>query len=206
MAKETAHQLGTPLSSLQGWIELLRDKNLGDQEAFLEMEKDIKRLTMVSERFSKIGSKVDMVTTDLVSFFNTYLEYMQKRIPKSVKLTTNLGEESLPAKINTPLFSWVIENIMKNAADAMEGQGELKISLTKSSTDLHVLIEDNGRGMSSSIQKTIFEPGYTTKERGWGLGLSLAKRIVEGQHGGRILVKYSKKDVGTGIEIILPSA
>ena len=127
-----------------------------------------------------------MVTTDLVSFFNTYLEYMQKRIPKSVKLTTNLGEESLPAKINTPLFSWVIENIMKNAADAMEGQGELKISLTKSSTDLHVLIEDNGRGMSSSIQKTIFEPGYTTKERGWGLGLSLAKRIVEGQHGKNI--------------------
>ena len=204
MAKETAHQLGTPLSSLQGWIEILRDKDLGDEEAFLEMEKDIKRLTMVSERFSKIGSKVDMDPTDLVVFFNAYLEYMQKRIPKSVKLTTDIGEESVIAKINTPLFSWVIENIMKNAADAMGGEGELKISLSKSSTELQVLIEDNGRGISSSIQKTIFEPGFTTKERGWGLGLSLAKRIVEGHHGGRISVKYSKKDVGTGIEIILP--
>ena len=129
---------------------------------------------------------------------------MQKRIPKSVKLTTDIGEESVIAKINTPLFSWVIENIMKNAADAMEGDGELKISLSKSSLELHVLIEDNGKGISSSVQKTIFEPGFTTKERGWGLGLSLAKRIVEGQHGGRIYVKYSKKDVGTGIEIILP--
>ena len=124
---------------------------------------------MVSERFSKIGSKVDMVPTDMVVFFKTYLEYMQKRIPKSVKLTTDIGEESLIAKINSPLFSWDIEKIMKNAADAMGGEGELKISLTKGSAELYVLIEDNGRGISPSIQKTIFEPGFTTKERGWGL-------------------------------------
>lgn len=205
MAKETAHQLGTPLSSLQGWIEILRDQKLANTEAFLEMEKDINRLIMVSERFSKIGSSVVLKSTDLLSFFDTYLEYMQKRIPKTVLLTTDLGTKSIFAEINTPLFSWVVENLMKNAADAMNGSGELKISLVKINSNIHVLIEDNGNGIPSAFQKTIFEPGYTTKERGWGLGLSLAKRIVEGHHKGKIQVKSSKKDEGTTMEIIIPA-
>lgn len=204
MAKETAHQLGTPLSSLQGWIEILKDNGSSNTEAYKEMEKDINRLTMVSERFSKIGSKVELIPTEILSFFNTYLEYMQKRIPKTVALSTDFGDEPIIARINTPLFSWVIENIMKNAADAMDGNGELKISFHTKLLNLHIMIEDSGKGIPSSMQKTIFEPGYTTKDRGWGLGLSLAKRIIEGHHEGKIQVKSSKKDKGTTMELIIP--
>ena len=205
MAKETAHQLGTPLSSLQGWIEILKEEDIGELEAFSEMEKDINRLTMVSQRFSKIGSSIELQKTDLILFFNTYLEYMQKRIPKTIFINTYLGNEAIFVMLNTPLFSWVIENVMKNAADAMNGTGELKISLCKLNDNVQVLIEDNGKGIPSSIQKTVFEPGYTTKERGWGLGLSLSKRIVEGHHKGKIHVKQSKKDIGTIIEILIPN-
>ncbi len=204
MAKETAHQLGTPLSSLQGWIEILKDEDIGKLEAFSEMEKDINRLTMVSQRFSKIGSSIELIKTDLLLFFNTYLEYMQKRIPRTILINTNLGNDSIFVMLNTPLFSWVIENVMKNAADAMNGTGELKITLVKLDDNAQVLIGDNGKGIPSSIHKTIFEPGYTTKERGWGLGLSLAKRIVEGHHKGKIHVKQSKKDKGSTIEILIP--
>jgi signal transduction histidine kinase len=129
---------------------------------------------------------------------------MQKRIPKSVEITTSLGSEPIITRINSPLFSWVIENIMKNAADAMDGNGKLKISFNATPLSLHILIEDTGKGIPSSMHKTIFEPGYTTKDRGWGLGLSLAKRIIEGHHEGKIHVKSSKKDMGTVIELIIP--
>ena len=205
MAKETAHQLGTPLSSLQGWIEILRANGNGNEEAFLEMEKDVKRLTIVSDRFSKIGSKVETEPTDIIQFFKNHLEYMQKRIPKTVQVYSDFPNYNITANINTPLFSWVIENVMKNAADAMEGQGKIYFSIKTNSSDIIINMTDGGKGIPSSMQKTIFEPGYTTKERGWGLGLSLAKRIVEGQHNGKIYVKSSKKDIGTTIELIIPS-
>lgn len=205
MAKETAHQLGTPISSLQGWIALLKETDNSNSEAFLEMEKDINRLSIVSERFSKIGSKVDKQPTNIIKFFDNHLIYMKKRIPKSIEIDSHYQFDNMMVNINAPLFSWVIENIMKNAADAMDGNGLLNISISKNLKDIVIQIKDNGKGIPSSFQKTIFEPGYTTKERGWGLGLSLSKRIVEGHHDGKIYVKSSKKGVGTTMELILPS-
>ena len=204
MAKETAHQLGTPLSSLQGWIEILREKEVSGQEAFVEMEKDIKRLTVVSERFSKIGSKVKITETNLNEFIFTYMDYMQKRIPKTVDVVLNLPEKEITANINPPLFSWVLENVLKNAADAMGGKGSINLTLYLKNKQTTIDISDNGKGIPNTQIKTVFEPGYTTKERGWGLGLSLAKRIIEGQHKGKIQVKSSKINVGTTIEITLP--
>ena len=204
MAKETAHQLGTPLSSLQGWIEILREKNIANQDAFSEMEKDVKRLTVVSERFSKIGSKVKINATDINEFINSYLDYMQKRIPKTINLEVDLPRQVIQAKINPPLFSWVLENVIKNAADAMGGKGNIKLSLAEINNQIFINIYDDGKGIPSSKFKTVFEPGYTTKGRGWGLGLSLAKRIIEGHHKGKIQVKNSKINVGTTIEITIP--
>ena len=204
MAKETAHQLGTPLSSLQGWIEILKEKDFQDREPFIEMEKDINRLTVVSERFSKIGSKVKLSEIEIHNFIKSYIGYMQKRIPKTVKINIDFSYEKLIAKINTPLFSWVIENVLKNAADAMGGRGEINLLVSKKNNQISKEIIDKGRGIPLSKFKTIFEPGYTTKDRGWGLGLSLAKRIIEGHHKGKIHVKASKIYVGTTIEILLP--
>ena len=204
MAKETAHQMGTPLSSLQGWIEVLKNKKIGNLDAFNEMEKDINRLTMVSQRFSKIGSSVKLVKTDLLLFFDSHLEYMQKRIPKTVTIKKDFLDQPVYTQINTPLFSWVIENVMKNAADAMSGVGEIIIKLRIINSSVHIFIQDTGKGITNSNQKTVFEPGYTTKDRGWGLGLSLAKRIVEGHHNGKIQVSQSKMNVGTVMEIIIP--
>ena len=206
MAKETAHQLGTPLSSLHGWITLLKESGHKNSEAFVEMEKDIERLTVVSERFSKIGSLVEIIETDLLEFFNNYISYMKKRIPKTVELNMEFVNQPLHASINAPLFSWVIENVIKNAADAMEGNGNIYLSIEKQQNSIVIKVKDNGKGIPSSIQKTIFQPGFTTKDRGWGLGLSLAKRIVEGHHNGKIYISSSKKGVGTVVEITLPSS
>ena len=204
MAKETAHQLGTPLSSLHGWITLLRADKSNNSEALDEMEKDIKRLTTVSDRFSKIGSSVEIVTTDLVDFFKNYIDYMKKRIPKSVILVSEFSHEKIFANINASLFSWVFENLIKNSADAMEGKGEIVLSVEKTSKNILIKVKDNGKGIHPSIQKTIFQPGYTTKERGWGLGLSLAKRIVEGHHYGKISIISSKQNVETIVGVTLP--
>lgn len=204
MAKETAHQLGTPLSSLYGWITLLKEEGNLNSEALVEMEKDIKRLSVVSDRFSKIGSSVEIPKTNIIDFFDNYLEYMRKRIPKSVELVTEFNEEIIYANINAPLFSWVVENLIKNAADALAGKGKILLSVEKSSTDIIIKIKDNGKGIPPAIQKTIFQPGYTTKDRGWGLGLSLAKRIVEGHHNGKIYILFSKEEEGTTIGINLP--
>ena len=206
MAKETAHQLGTPLSSLHGWITLLKEDNNVTKEALIEMEKDIERLSVVSDRFSKIGSKVDIVKTDLVLFFTHYTDYMKKRIPKTVTLITDYKSEKMYANINAPLFSWVIENLIKNAADALDGEGKIYLSIEKTSKSTVIKVEDNGKGIPIPIQKTIFQPGYTTKERGWGLGLSLAKRIVEGHHNGKIEIISSKEKKGTIIGVTLPLA
>ena len=204
MAKETAHQLGTPLSSLHGWITLLKDEKSINSEALNEMEKDIQRLTTVSDRFSKIGSSVEIVNTDLVDFFNNYIDYMKKRIPKSVILVSKFSHETIFANINAPLFSWVFENLIKNSADALEGKGNIFLAVEKTSKNIIIKVKDDGKGIPPSIQKTIFQPGYTTKDRGWGLGLSLAKRIVEGHHRGKISIISSKQDEGTVIGVILP--
>ena len=204
MAKETAHQLGTPLSSLQGWIAVLKEEGI-KHEAFMEMEKDINRLTVVSERFSKIGSSVDLHSVNMAQFFADYIGYMKKRIPTTVSISTNFEDVEIWAKINPPLFSWVVENLLKNAADAMQGEGEIEVNITKVNQGVSILIKDSGKGIPSKMQKTIFEPGYTTKERGWGLGLSLVKRIVEGHHNGKISVKSTKLGVGTTFEILLPN-
>ena len=204
MAKETAHQLGTPLSSLQGWIAVLKEEGI-KHEAFVEMEKDINRLTVVSERFSKIGSSVDMHSVNMVQFFADYLGYMKKRIPTTVTISTNFEDVEIWAKINPPLFSWVVENLLKNAADAMQGEGEIEVNMIQVNQGVSILIKDSGKGIPSKMHKTIFEPGYTTKERGWGLGLSLVKRIVEGHHNGKISVKSTKLGVGTTFEILLPN-
>lgn len=205
MAKETAHQLGTPLSSLFGWITLLKESGKENSEALIEMEKDIQRLSIVTERFSKIGSSVELIETDIIQFFKTYIDYMEKRIPKTVELTTEFKTEKLLANINAPLFSWVIENIIKNAADAMDGNGRILLYSERDQNNIIIKIKDNGKGIPLSAQKTIFQPGFTTKERGWGLGLSLAKRIVEGHHNGKIYVASSKINSGTVLEIILPA-
>ena len=158
MAKETAHQLGTPLSSLHGWIMLLKESGHKNSEAFVEMEKDIERLTVVSERFSKIGSLVEIIETDLLEFFNNYISYMKKRIPKTVELNMEFVNQPLHASINAPLFSWVIENVIKNAADAMEGNGNIYLSIEKQQNSIVIKVKDNGKGIPSSIHKTIFQP------------------------------------------------
>lgn len=204
MAKETAHQLGTPLSSLHGWITLMKEEGDLSSEALVEMEKDIQRLSVVSDRFSKIGSSVETPKTNIIDFFNNYLEYMRKRIPKTVDLITEFNDEKVYVNINAPLFSWVIENLIKNSADALGGKGKILLSLEKTSTEIILKIKDNGKGIPLAIQKTIFQPGYTTKERGWGLGLSLARRIVEGHHNGKIYIITSKESEGTTIGINLP--
>ena len=205
MAKETAHQLGTPLSSLFGWVTLLKENGEENSEALIEMEKDIERLSVVTDRFSKIGSSVELIETDIIQFFKTYIDYMEKRIPKTVELTTEFKAEKILARINAPLFSWVIENTIKNAADAMEGNGKIILTAEKYQNEILIKVKDNGKGIPLSAQKTIFQPGFTTKERGWGLGLSLAKRIVEGHHNGKIYIASSKINSGTVLEIRLPA-
>ena len=161
-------------------------------------------MSIVTERFSKIGSSVELIETDIIQFFKIYIDYMKKRIPKTVFLTTEFKTEKLLANINAPLFSWVVENLIKNAADALAGNGKILLSVEKSSTEIIIKIKDNGKGIPPAIQKTIFQPGYTTKDRGWGLGLSLAKRIVEGHHNCKIYILFSKEEEGTTIGINLP--
>jgi signal transduction histidine kinase len=204
LAKETAHQLGTPLSSLLGWIELLKLKS-GETEALTEMENDISRLKLVSERFSKIGSKPELVDHNISEIINSVLDYFKKRINKNIIIKiydeTNQNQE---VKINRYLFEWVLENVLKNSVDAMQNKkGLLNIYLSQDNSSFIVDIEDNGRGIQKSNFKSVFKPGYTTKDRGWGLGLSLAKRIIENYHNGKIFVKSSIPHQSTIIRIVL---
>jgi len=204
LAKETAHQLGTPLSSLLGWIELLKLKS-GETEALTEMENDISRLKLVSERFSKIGSKPELVEHNISEIINSVLDYFKKRINKNIIIKmhdeTNHNQE---VKINRYLFEWVLENVLKNSVDAMQNKkGLLNIYLSQDNSSFIVDIEDNGRGIQKSNFKSVFKPGYTTKDRGWGLGLSLAKRIIENYHNGKIFVKSSIPHQSTIIRIVL---
>lgn len=202
MAKETAHQLGTPLSSLMAWIEILKGQGT-DPQALAEMNKDIQRLQMVTDRFSKIGSEGKLDVCDVQETVIKALSYLRPRISSKVEI--EVVEEALPlyAKINPPLFEWVIENLIKNAVDAMEAEGRIKVSFAETATAVHIDISDSGKGIPHNKFKTIFEPGYTTKQRGWGLGLALVKRIVEHYHKGDIFVLKSEPDKGTTFRIVV---
>lgn len=203
MAKETAHQLGTPLSALFAWMEYLRMKGV-EESVLNDIGQDIKRLEMITERFSKIGSKPKLERTNLVEALINAVEYMRTRSPKDVSFTINTnGLQQLSVPVNVPLFAWVIENLCRNAVDAMDGKGSITIELSDHMQTAYIDITDTGKGMHKSKYKTVFEPGYTTKQRGWGLGLSLCKRIIENYHDGRIFVKRSEIDKGTTFRIVL---
>ncbi len=201
LSKETAHQLGTPISSLIAWIEYLRTKV--DISLLNEMEKDVKRLEVIAERFSKIGSNPDPVPVDINASIQMALDYMSTRISSKVRIYTHLAPEPVWVLMNDSLFAWVVENLTKNAVDAMEGQGEITYKVEEKDKVVRIDITDTGKGIAKSKFKTVFNPGYTTKERGWGLGLSLVKRIIESYHGGKIYVKSSEIGKGTTFRIEL---
>lgn len=201
LSKETAHQLGTPISSLMAWIELLKDKY--NDALILDMEKDVNRLQMIAERFSKIGSMPAPVQEDMVMVLGRVVAYMERRIPNSVSFKKNFPDPPLNAAVNASLFEWVIENVCKNAVDAMDGHGVLTISLFRDEEVVAIEITDTGKGIPKNQFKSVFNPGFTTKKRGWGLGLSLAKRIVEDYHNGKIYVKRSEPGSGTTFRIEL---
>jgi len=203
MAKETAHQIGTPLSSLMAWVELLKEKE-GTESMVFEMEKDIKRLETITERFSKIGSKSVLREVDVVQLISQSVEYLKARMPVNTLFTLDFPNKKIIIPVNSILLEWVVENLVKNAVDAMKGKGEIKISITEDANNLILNIADTGGGIDRSILKNIFKPGVTSKKRGWGLGLSLSKRIVEQYHKGSIFVMQSKKGIGTTFCIHLP--
>ena len=202
LSKETAHQLGTPISSLIAWIEYLKTK---DVDAYLlnEMDKDVKRLETIAERFSKIGSNPDPVPVNICDSIRSALDYMETRISSKVHIQLELPEHPVLVLMNGSLFAWVIENLTKNAVDAMEGQGKITYTLEEKGDKVRIDVTDTGRGILKSKFKTVFNPGYTTKKRGWGLGLSLVKRIVESYHGGKIYVRWSEMGKGTTFRIEL---
>lgn len=203
MAKETAHQLGTPISSLQGWVEMLKENHPNDSIT-PELEKDVNRLKLVSDRFSKIGSTPQLEIHDLVTQVQQMVEYMRKRATgRVIFLLDTHNVASISAKISPPLFDWVIENLLKNALDAMEGKGEIKVDIKENQNDIFIDVTDTGKGISATNTRTVFKPGFTTKKRGWGLGLSLSKRIIEQYHKGQIFVKNSELGKGTTFRIIL---
>ncbi|MCG2418014.1 HAMP domain-containing histidine kinase [Aequorivita sp. F47161] len=202
MAKETAHQIGTPLSSLVGWTEILKSENV-NQEYVAEMEKDISRLEMITDRFSKIGSVPKLEQHDLVEETKTTFYYLQKRTSKLIDFQLNIPQKPIYVQLNPQLFSWTIENLVKNGIDAMKGKGTITISIEKNTKFVYLRIADTGKGLTKSEFRRIFTPGYTTKKRGWGLGLSLAKRIIEEYHNGKIRVTKSGPNQGTTMEIAL---
>ena len=202
MAKETAHQLGTPISSLIAWTQYLQGKTL-DQNYATEINKDLDRLETVAHRFSKIGSKPELKEENVCTVIQNAINYLQTRSSRKVKFITNFPDTPVLAPLNSYLFEWVIENICKNAIDAMSGVGTFTVIVSSDTHNVYVDLADTGKGMPPSIQKHIFESGFTTKQRGWGLGLSLAKRIIQEYHKGRIFVKYSVEGQGTVFRIIL---
>ena len=202
LSKETAHQLGTPISSLMAWVELLKENYPGD-ELIPEMDKDVKRLELVAERFSKIGSLPELVDGSLNEVLKRVTDYMDRRTSKKVDISFNLPVDEVIVKMNKALIEWVVENLCKNAVDAMEGDGKIELLLFEEEDRAIVEVKDNGKGIKKKDQKNVFTPGFTTKKRGWGLGLSLVKRIVEEYHKGKIFVKYSEPGVGTTFRIEL---
>ena len=196
LSKETAHQLGTPISSLMAWTEILRDK-YADDELIPEMSKDVYRLQVIADRFSKIGSMPEPEDENLTEVLERVLVYIERRASNKVRIVRKFPSKELKVKINASLFEWVIENLCKNAIDAMDGQGVITLRATEADHKVIVEVEDTGKGIAKSHRKSVFTPGFTTKKRGWGLGLSLAKHIVEEYHKGRIFVKFSEVNKGT---------
>ena len=202
LSKETAHQLGTPISSLMAWTAVLKEKYPGD-ELVSEMEHDVARLQRVAERFSKIGSMPEPVAEDLVAVIEGVVEYMKRRSPAKVEYRLELPRRPLLVRMNAPLIEWVVENLCKNAVDAMDGCGKITVTVSQSGERAFVDVEDTGKGIPRSLRRKVFAPGYTTKKRGWGLGLSLAKRIMQEYHKGRIYVRKSVPGVGTTFRLEL---
>ncbi len=202
MAKETAHQIGTPLSSLVGWAEILKTENV-NPEYILEIEKDIDRLRTITERFSKVGSVPTMESTDVVAETKSSYDYLKTRTSKLINFSIDVPDTPLIVLLNPQLFSWTIENLVKNGIDAMKGKGDIHIKITTNLKSAFIHISDTGKGINKKDITKIFSPGFTTKKRGWGLGLSLAKRIIEGYHKGRIRVLKSNPEEGTTMEIVL---
>lgn len=202
LSKETAHQLGTPISSLIAWLEYLKLKDV-DPSLLAEMEKDVKRLEMIAERFSKIGSTPEPVPVNICESVRSALDYMETRISSKVKISVEAPDKPVMVLMNQALFAWVIENLCKNAVDAMEGQGSITFHIEEKGSKVRIDVTDTGKGILKSKFKTVFNPGYTTKKRGWGLGLSLVKRIIESYHGGKIYVKSSEIGKGTTFRIEL---
>lgn len=204
MAKETAHQLGTPTSSLLGWVELLSLKKM-DPGLVSEMQHDIQRLQTITARFSKIGAQPELKATDLRELLEETVKYLSRRISSNINIKLPPPETASPqVKVNRPLFEWVIENLSKNAADAVEGEGTISIEWGNLRKGIYLDVSDTGKGIARQYHKTIFKPGYTTKKRGWGLGLTLARRIIEDYHKGQIHVRESISGKGTTFRIILP--
>jgi signal transduction histidine kinase len=204
MAKETAHQLGTPVSALHGWVEMLRETGT-DPEMVNEIEKDVVRLKLVSDRFSKIGSTPHLEQHNLIEALRSVVEYVRKRATDKIKFVMDTDKAVLMVPLSNPLFDWVIENLLKNALDAMEGRGEIRLHVSEHSGKVIIDISDTGKGMTSSQIGKVFNPGFTTKKRGWGLGLTLSKRIIEDYHKGQLVVKHSEVGKGTTFRITIPT-
>jgi signal transduction histidine kinase len=207
MSKETAHQMGTPLSSLNAWVELLKDSSieeLKEMNIAEEIEKDVIRLSLVADRFSKIGSKPELKPMNLEEIIEDTVAYFKVRTSLRTEFEINKTEDIQEVKINKELFIWVLENLIKNAIDAMEGIGSITVNYGKFNDNVYIDIIDTGKGVPKGSYETIFQPGYTTKARGWGLGLSLCKRIIVNYHKGKIFVKDSKPGQGTTFRILLP--
>lgn len=203
LSKETAHQLGTPISSLMAWVELL--PQMGVQKEYVaEMRKDIDRLSTIASRFSKIGSAPALETVDLDAVVVHASDYMTTRISGHIKLEAETLSADIPVKLSVPLFEWVMENLIRNAVDAMDGSGRIRVSVNRNGDKAVVSVSDTGKGIRRKDFNTVFKPGYTTKKRGWGLGLTLSKRIIEQYHGGRIYVSASEPGAGTTFSIELP--
>jgi len=200
MAKETAHQIGTPLSSLIGWVEIMKADNV-DETTVTEIEKDINRLLNITDRFSKIGSEPILEEKDIIAETHAAFEYLQSRFSSQVAFDFQAPEKSLKVNFNAVLHSWTIENLVKNAIDAMRGRGAIKIVMEEEGPFIKIKISDTGKGIAKNQFKKVFEPGFTTKKRGWGLGLSLTKRIVEEYHKGKIKVAHSELNKGTTFQI-----
>jgi signal transduction histidine kinase len=206
LTKETAHQLGTPIASLMAWIDYLRNSPVWEEnrEIIQEMDKDVVKLRMVTERFSSIGSKPVIQPENLYESIEETITYLRPRISTKVEMNINADSKDLDAMMNRPLFEWVIENICKNAVDAMKGKGIITIDVLQDSDKFVIVdISDTGKGMDKNMYKRVFNPGFSTRHRGWGLGLTLAKRIIEGYHGGKIFVKNSEVGKGTTFRIVL---
>lgn len=203
LSKETAHQLGTPISSLMAWMQMLEVTEL-EKSIVTDMNKDVTRLSIIADRFSKIGSKPEMELAFINESVTKSLEYMRSRISQRVKLTINLSQDECGTLLCMSLFEWVMENLTKNAVDAMQGEGAIDVTVSSNATTIFIDVADTGKGIARKNFKTVFHPGFTTKKRGWGLGLTLVKRIIEEYHGGRIYVKESEIGKGTTFRIELP--